>query len=119
VAEIITEVGADNLTAKGLRKRLEQSLGMESNALKQYKKDISTMIDEVLKVCAHSQEPVTILSACDHACRCVPMRPRIRQRRRRRIGEPSTALIALRERLEILRRLSTCTSCPAAHVLYP
>jgi hypothetical protein len=84
VAKIITEVGADNLTAKGVRERLEQSLGMESNALKQYKQDISTMIDEVLKVCAHSQEPVTILSACDHACRCVPMRPRIRQRKRRR-----------------------------------
>ena len=75
VAEIITEVGADNLTAKGVREQLEQSLGMESNALKQYKQDISTMIDEVLKVCAHSQEPVTILrhvTMRGDACRCGP-----------------------------------------------
>ena len=75
VAKIITEVGADNLTAKGVRERLEQSLGMESNALKQYKQDISTMIDEVLKVCAHSQEPVTILRHVTmrvDACRCGP-----------------------------------------------
>jgi hypothetical protein len=75
VAKIITEVGADNLTAKGVRERLEQSLGMESNALKQYKQDISTMIDEVLKVCAHSQEPATILRHVTmrvDACRCGP-----------------------------------------------
>ena len=75
VAEIITEVGADNLTAKGVRERLEQSLCKERNALRRYKQDISTMIDEVLKVCAHSQEPVTILRHVTmrvDACRCGP-----------------------------------------------
>ena len=79
VAEIITEVGADNLTAKGVRERLEQSLCKERNALRRYKQDISTMIDEVMnevmKVCAHSQEPVTILRHVTmrvDACRCGP-----------------------------------------------
>jgi len=100
VAEIITEVGAGNLTLKGVRERLEQSLGMEINALKQYKQDILMMIEEVLKVCAHSQEPVRILR---HVTMRVDACHRIRQRRRRR-SRRSRMKRSLRPRSRMQRR---------------
>ena len=50
VAEIIASVGADNLTAKKVRELLEQKLDMDSGELKQYKSEISEMIDTVMKV---------------------------------------------------------------------
>jgi len=49
VAEIIASVGADNLTAKKVRELLEQKLDMDSGELKQYKSEISEMIDTVMK----------------------------------------------------------------------
>jgi len=48
IAEIIDEDGADNLTAKGVRTKLEAKLGVEAGALKSKKEDISKMIDDVL-----------------------------------------------------------------------
>jgi len=48
VAEIIDEEGADNLTAKTVRQKLETKLGLESGALKNKKEDIAKMIDDVL-----------------------------------------------------------------------
>jgi len=48
IAEIIDEDGADNLTAKGVRTKLEAKLGLDAGALKSKKEDISKMIDDVL-----------------------------------------------------------------------
>ena len=48
VAAIIKEDGVDNLSAKGVRIRLEEKFGLEPGALKAQKALISTMIDEVI-----------------------------------------------------------------------
>ena len=50
VTKIIEAVGADNLTAKKVREELEAKLGVESGEFKQYKQQISNMIDEAMKV---------------------------------------------------------------------
>ena len=61
IAEIIDEDGADNLTAKGVRTKLEAKLGVEAGALKSKKEDISKMIDDVLAevtgACATADPP--------------------------------------------------------------
>eukprot|EP00325_Prymnesiales_sp_UTEX-LB-985_P033238 CAMPEP_0174714670 /NCGR_PEP_ID=MMETSP1094-20130205/18654_1 /TAXON_ID=156173 /ORGANISM="Chrysochromulina brevifilum, Strain UTEX LB 985" /LENGTH=187 /DNA_ID=CAMNT_0015914071 /DNA_START=82 /DNA_END=642 /DNA_ORIENTATION=+ len=56
VAEIIDEEGADNLTAKTVRQKLEAKLGLESGALKSKKDDIAKMIDDVLNARDDNEE---------------------------------------------------------------
>jgi len=49
IREIIQAHGVDNLSAKTVRVRLEEKLGLESGSLKPNKEDISAKIDQVLE----------------------------------------------------------------------
>ena len=48
IAEIIDETGLEHLTAKSVRIRLEEQLGLEPGSLKSKKSEIAGMIDAVL-----------------------------------------------------------------------
>ena len=50
IAAIVEAEGLDNLTAKVVRVKLEEKLGLEPGALKSKKEEISEMIDAVLEV---------------------------------------------------------------------
>ena len=65
VAEIIDEEGADNLTAKTVRQKLEAKLGLESGALKSKKDDIAKMIDDVLNAVSTIHHHA--FHVCNHA----------------------------------------------------
>jgi len=48
IRQIVKEVGLETLTAKTVRVKLEQMQGLEPNALKSKKEEISELIDEVI-----------------------------------------------------------------------